>query len=153
MPAQGAAPDERSEAGAKPWVVAKGRGESLKGRDKLCNSGHFETGAGAGLFHPFRVPDLPIVIHPQERTFTLVSLPDQLAQFYACGHRLAGRSPIPRLEQPTYGNYFGQAWRPGIRAPFICCGESRKTSGGSPPFTLKHHDHDKKVLPVQARDR
>ncbi len=29
--------------------------ETLKGRDKDCNSRHFEVGAGAGLFHPFRV--------------------------------------------------------------------------------------------------
>ncbi len=48
-------PDERSEAGAKPWVAANRRGKSLKGRDKLCNSGHFEVGAGKGLSHPFSV--------------------------------------------------------------------------------------------------
>ncbi len=56
-PAQGAASDERSEAVAKPWVVVKRSGESLKGRDKLCNCGHFATGAGKDYLTLFRVPD------------------------------------------------------------------------------------------------
>ncbi len=53
-PAQGAATDEPSEAGAEPWVAAKRKGKSLKGRDKLCNSGHCEVGVGKGLSHPCR---------------------------------------------------------------------------------------------------
>ncbi len=57
MPAQGAASDERSEAGAKPWVAANRRGKSLKGRDKLCNSGHFAVGVGKDYLTLFRVPD------------------------------------------------------------------------------------------------
>ncbi len=44
--------------------MAKGREESLKGRDKLCNSGHFAAGAGKDYPTLFRVPDQRAVENP-----------------------------------------------------------------------------------------
>ena len=41
-----------SEAAAQPWVEADRPGKSLKGRDKVCKSGHFGLGVGAGLISP-----------------------------------------------------------------------------------------------------
>lgn len=55
--------------------------------------------------------EVRIVNHADEVDYTISSVPDYLAASYGCGYRLKGGKPLPRPENPNYGNYYVQAFK------------------------------------------
>lgn len=51
-------------------------------------------------------PEYPIVTHPEEADFTILSAPDHIAVDYSCSYRLSGAEPLPEPEDLTYGNNY-----------------------------------------------
>ena len=55
-------------------------------------------------------PEVRIVTQPDEAEYTVLSIPDYLGASYGCGYRLKGGEILPRPENPSYGNYYVQAY-------------------------------------------
>jgi hypothetical protein len=56
-------------------------------------------------------PEVRIVTQPDEAEYTVLSIPDYLGASYGCGYRAKGGEILPRPDNPSYGNYFVQAYR------------------------------------------
>jgi hypothetical protein len=82
------------------------------GLERTANAfGEFETlSAVMKGIEPVN-PEVRIVNHPDEADFAISSVPDYLAASYGCGYRLKGGEPLPRPENPNYGNYYVQAFK------------------------------------------
>jgi len=54
--------------------------------------------------------DIALVTHPDEDTFSILSLPNYLAAGYGCEYRVKGGGPLPRPENPQYGDNYAIAF-------------------------------------------